>query len=141
MKTEFRKLLLLGSSDKDPSAEVVTGIIQRTSILQDKGEHMQAESLVSFLHDLLDFTISPQAESFAHLFHSLEVYHVFQMKLPFLISTSSPHKMRGMKLLHQYIQNKPVPEISIFFSTDASKDTIDPGLQDAYEQFCRFHKR
>lgn len=49
-----------------------------------------------------------------------------------------------MKLLHQYIREKPIVEeesISLFFSKDASKNNIIPDFRESYDQFMRFHKR
>ena len=47
---------------------------------------MQAESLLIFIYDLLDFSTSPQAEAFNTLFNMMDVYYVFKMQLPLFIS-------------------------------------------------------
>ena len=105
---------------------------------------MQAESILMFVFDLLDYSKSPQAEAFNMLFNNIDVYYVFKMQLPTFISNNSPHKMKAMKLLHQYILNKPIVDEeskSLFFSTDASKNNVSFDLQDAFDQFIRYHKR
>jgi hypothetical protein len=66
------------------------------------------------------------------------------MKLPFFIKRNSPQKTIAMKLLHQYIREKPIVEeesISLFFSRDASKNNVIPDLRESYDQFIRYHKR
>jgi len=96
------------------------------------------------MFDVLDYTKSPQAEAFNTLFNNMDVYYVFKMRLPTFVSTNSPHKIKAMKLLHQYILNKPIIEdesISLFFSKDASKNNVQPELEDAFDQFKRYHKR
>lgn len=66
------------------------------------------------------------------------------MRLPLLLKLNSPQKTVAMKLLHQYIKEKPIVEeesISLFFSKDASKNNVQPELREAFQQFMRFHKR
>jgi hypothetical protein len=105
---------------------------------------MTAESILLFLFDLLDFAKCPQAEKFNQLYNNIDVYYVFKMRLPLLLKLNSPHKTIAMKLLHQYIKEKPIVEeesISLFFSKDASKNNVTPELKEAFSQFMRFHKR
>ena len=111
---------------------------------QEDNESMQAEFLLCFLHDLLDFTKSPQAEAFNFMFNNLDVYFMFGMHLPRFIANNSPCKTQAMKLLQQYIEMKPITEeddITMFFSLDASVNNIDLSLEEAYDQFMRYHKR
>lgn len=122
------------------------GIIQLLSHYLNEGteNQMTAESILLFLFDLLDFAKCPQAEKFNQLYNNIDVYYVFKMRLPLLLKLNSPHKTIAMKLLHQYIKEKPIVEeesISLFFSKDASKNNILPELKEAFDQFMRFHKR
>ena len=81
------------------------GIIQLLSNFQEEDSEctMQAESILSFISDILDFSKSPQADAFNLLFNNMDVYYVFKMRLPLFISSNSPHKMKAIKLMHQYI--------------------------------------
>lgn len=63
---------------------------------------LQADNLLNFISDLLDFQKSPQAEAFNFLFGNLTDKHVYKMGLPFFISTNSPNKTKAMKMLHSY---------------------------------------
>lgn len=105
---------------------------------------MTAENILMFLRDLLDYAKCPQAEKMNALYNNVDVYYVFKMRLPLFIQNNSPHKTIAMKLLHQYIREKPIVEeesISLFFSRDASKNNVLPDLREAFDQFMRYHKR
>lgn len=69
---------------------------------------MQAENLLKFLHDMLDYNSSPQADVFNILFNNLDIYWVFKMKLPEFIRANSPYKVQAQKLLHQFLVKKPI---------------------------------
>lgn len=69
---------------------------------------MQADAVLKFLHDLLDFTVSPQAEAFNLIFNNLELEWVAAMRLPEFIKNNSPYKMHAYRLLHRYIVSKPL---------------------------------
>lgn len=56
---------------------------------------MQAENLLKFLHDMLDYNSSPQADVFNILFNNLDIYWVFKMKLPEFIRVNSPYKVQA----------------------------------------------
>jgi len=117
MKTDFRKLLFLGTQpakiknkaaeeEKKQQAEHVEEKLGIISILtmfiddEDDCHQMQAENLLGFIFDLLDFAKSPQAEAFNFLFNNLDVYYIFKMSLPTFIAINSPVKKQAMKLLH-----------------------------------------
>lgn len=120
MKTEFRKLLFLGSrplkivgtrhssEEEKKQSDFKLGIISLLPLFIDDekdSNQMQADNLLNFIFDLLDHTKSPQAEAFNFLFNNMDVYYVFKMKLPHFIAVNSPFKSKAMKLLHQYIVN------------------------------------
>ena len=56
---------------------------------------MQAENLLKFLHDMLDYNLSPQANVFNILFNNLDIYWVFKMRLPEFIRVNSPYKVHA----------------------------------------------
>lgn len=105
---------------------------------------MNADNILCFLHDLLDYSKCPQADAFNILFNNIDVYYVFKMKLPLFVKNNSPQKNLATKLLHQFIREKPIVEeesISLFFSSDATKNNILAELMEAFHSFLRYHRR
>ena len=161
MKTDLRLKLFMGNSIQSRSQQTeldaflqdqqqingnsLNGIIQLIGSFQDDEFNgmMQAENLLKFLHDMLDYNLSPQANVFNILFNNLDIYWVFKMRLPEFIRVNSPYKVHAQKLLHQFIVKKPIDideHIALFFSEDASYTNLSPIYKSTYEQFLRYHK-
>lgn len=139
--------MIINSKEADLNRPIEDfGILQLLAHYQSEEHHnsLCAEYLLNFLCELLNFSKCPQADSFNTLFNNVDVFYVFQLRLPLFISSNSPLKNTAMQLLHQFIKNKPITDeesITIFFSDDAAINNIMPELNEAYNNFIRYHNR
>jgi hypothetical protein len=62
-----------------PNENIPLGIIQLISLNMDDDnmDMMNGEIILGLLYDLLDFTKSPQATAFIHLFNCLDILYIF----------------------------------------------------------------